>query len=168
MIIPEERIQNLIRSTTFTEIDAQIPDRYAIVVAQPGGAYHVSFNSPNRREEYLFLTRSKVNLFCNNGYYGGLLIVYDYGKLEKVLVFCIRANTFVLANNCSAPYITPIAQNADFVWDFELENPEYLRKHFEKVYMSLLESNPEEWWNNFHQLLRTNTTFSVYENFIDF
>lgn len=164
----KDKIQNLIRNSRYTEIDAQIPDRYAIVIAQRGGAYHIKFHGDNHREEYLFLTKSKIKLFCNNEYYGGILAVYDYGQLSRVLVFCARATAFVLADDSSDPYITVIDQNADLVWDSELKTPEYLRRHFEKQYKDLLEHHPKMWEENFQQLLRTNTTFSVYENFIDF
>ncbi len=167
MSFPTVEVQNLIQNADFIHVDAQIPDRYAIVEARRGAAYHIRFHNTNYREEYLFLTRSRVKLFCNNEYYGGLLVVYDNGKLSRTLVFCTRAEAFVLADS-SAPYITPIGQCADLIWDTDLQNPNGLRNHFEKQYESLLESHPMDWEENFRQLLSTNTTFSIRERFIDF
>ncbi len=169
MKVPVKKIQNLIRNATFVNVDVQMPNRFAIVNAKPGGAYHINFYGSNHREEYLFLTRKMVKLFCNNEYYGGLLVIYDNGELHKVLVFCARAVAFVLADgNLLVPYITPIDSVADIVSSGELKNPESLREHFEKQYLDLLKHKPEYWEKNFQQLLHTNTTFSIYDNFIDF
>lgn len=147
MYRPEEIIHLFERDPFVEEYEAQI-DGFALVPIRQGLKVHVSFDD---RDDYLIITSNAKPLFCNNNYYGGILVEVKYDNdretvLEKTIhTFYIRGVAAVLSNKGGQKFITPIDQSADIIWDSDKMSWDMLKTHFEEEYASL-KKNHSRWF----------------------
>jgi hypothetical protein len=167
ILTTEEEAMKLIGSAKFIEHDAGTSS-YALVSVRAGAVHHVRFHNIGDREEFIFFTRNEQKLFCHNGYFGGLLVVIEFGTIHKICNFCIRADAVVLADRVPAPYMTPLGSCADLVYEYELERETALRSHFGAQYYLLFTSKPEKWEEEMQKLLNTKTCVDIVDGHLVF
>lgn len=129
-------------------------DGFTIVPIEPDAKIRVTFKDCN---EYLLITENTLPLFCNNHYYGGILVrdtLNPAGQCvrKSIRTFYIRATAAVLSNSAGERILTPIAQNADIIWDCEFD-ADGLSRHFSQEYARLREKNPGTFCENLSELL---------------
>ncbi len=167
ILTTEEEAMKLIGSAKFIEHDAGTSS-YALVSVRAGAAHHVRFHNIGDREEFIFFTRNEQKLFCHNGYFGGLLVIIEFGKIHKICNFCIRADAVVLADCVPAPYMTPLGSCADLIYEYELQRETALRSHFETQYHSLFTNDHEKWEEEMQKLLSTKTCIDIVDGHLVF
>ena len=122
-------------------------DKYAILPIQAGGKYHITFveEDANKYEHMLFVAQEQIKLFCGN-FYLPVIHVIRSSYREEVTEFFLRANAIVFTDgHCLLDQtITPISANADMLLGRDHASEEYLRRHFEQQYYSLLRNHPEK------------------------
>lgn len=134
-MITVDQIQNLFHRPT-QEVYPQ--GDYGIVYLQRSNSARIRFVDHDR---YVFIADNTRKLFCNNPYYGVLLVIKSSTPTVKFAF--ARGDAVVFGYRPGAPFIQAIGQRADVLfWHDELR-PEYVRRHFSREYADLKENCPE-------------------------
>ena len=167
MYRPEEIIRMFKNNPFVLESEPQI-DGYALVPIKQGVKIHVKFDD---RDTYFVLTSNEKPLFCNNKYYGGILVEVKYGPDHKTVcektihTFYIRGSAAVLSNMGGEKYITPIGQEvSDLIWDVDNMDWDELKLHFEKKYASLKKNHSKWFKESLDQLRRMDLRIVLINN----
>lgn len=150
MYRPEEIIRLFERDPFVEEYEAQIGG-FALVPIRRGLKVHVSFDD---RDDYLVITSNAKPLFCNNNYYGGILVEVEYDDDRKTVLgktihtFYIRGVAAVLSNKGGQRFVTPIDQNADIIWCSDEMGWDMLKMHFKKEYATFKKKRPR-WFKEY-------------------
>ena len=131
---------------------------YGIVELMCGNRAEINYPDHKR---YAFIAGNTRKLFCHNDYFGIVLIVEDERASEPVIrAAYVRGDAVVIDCRGGTPYIQPIGQNADILWDHEL-TPEGLTEHFSQTYRLLLRDNPKHFEEQMEKLLQMRLGFEI-------
>ncbi|MBR3328973.1 hypothetical protein IKG29_00370 [Candidatus Saccharibacteria bacterium] len=127
---------------------------YGIVSLQRSNSARIRFVDHDR---YVFVADDTIKLFCNNPYYGVLLVIESSTPIIKFAL--ARGDAVVFGHRPGAPFIQAIGQNADVLFWWHNEDglyPEYIKKHFRRTYADLRENRPDVFEREIAKVLSMN------------
>ena len=139
---------------------------YAIAELRPGAKIRAVFAET---AYYLLVSDQPIKMFCNNEYYAAVLVEHCLRNNGMELRYMyIRSRAVVFSDIGGEHKISPVGNNSDLFWGIETKRQSFLRKHFERVYHGLYESDPVGFEENFSKLKAMNLNFEFIDGHLVF